>query len=81
MSNVRYPFSIADCGKPNNISDGNVSAEGGTTYGEKATYICNKGYYINGSATVACTTNGWNDTAPACIYHGRQHQGNYNMKQ
>lgn len=62
--------TIADCGQPNNTANGNFSVLNGTTYGAKATYTCNIGYNMTGSAVLACGMNGWNASAPVCSVHG-----------
>ena len=36
--------------------------------GDVATYMCNDGFYLNGSMTRLCQSNGmWSDEAPLCI--------------
>ena len=36
--------------------------------GDVATYMCNGGFYLNGSMTRLCQSNGmWSDEAPLCI--------------
>ena len=40
-----------------------------------ATYICNDGFDLHGSAEMICTINGqWNDSPPACLAKGKKHK-------
>ena len=43
-----------------------VVSSTGTTFGEAATYSCNTGYQLSGSATVTCQETGSWSTPPSC---------------
>ncbi len=54
-----------DCGAPPSISDGSRTIAG-TTLGETATYSCNIGFSISGSAIITCLASGSWEPEPAC---------------
>jgi CUB/sushi domain-containing protein len=55
-----------DCGAPTSPTNGTVSAPA-TTYGSNATYVCNAGFQLSGSATRTCQSNGtWSGSMPTC---------------
>lgn len=55
-----------DCGNLPNPTNGIVQT-GATTLGNDATYSCNSGYALTGSATRTCGTDGnWSASAPTC---------------
>ena len=58
-------FSL-DCGIPASPADGRVSGPS-STYGSEASYSCNTGYILNGTATRTCEVGGnWNGSVPTC---------------
>jgi hypothetical protein len=58
--------AIRNCGVLAGPTNGTVSAPT-TTYGSTATYSCNMGYNVAGTATRACQADGtWGGTAPTC---------------
>jgi len=59
--------AIVDCGALTAPTNGSVDATSGTTYDETATYDCDTGYAVSGSATLTCEANGnWSGSAPTC---------------
>ncbi len=56
---------VIDCGAPPTISDGSRTLAG-TTLGETATYSCNSGFSISGSAIITCLASGSWEPEPAC---------------
>ncbi len=56
---------MIDCGAPPTISDGTRTLTG-TTFGETATYSCNSGLIISGSAIITCLASGSWEPEPAC---------------
>ena len=56
-----------DCGAPDPApADGSIDYTT-TTYGSTATYSCNAGYSLVGTASVTCQNDGtWSDVAPVC---------------
>jgi CUB/sushi domain-containing protein len=59
--------ALVDCGVLTSQSNGSVSAPNGTTYNETATYSCDSGYALPGSATRTCQADGtWSGSAPTC---------------
>ena len=51
-----------------NPNNGQVMTPLGTTFTNVATYSCNPGYALSGSATQTCDANGlWTPEAPTCI--------------
>lgn len=58
--------AIKNCGTLAGPTNGTVTATT-TTYGSAATYACNTGYGVVGTATRACQADGtWSGTAPTC---------------
>jgi hypothetical protein len=55
-----------DCGGGLTVQNGTVTAPS-TTVGGVATYACNQGYMLSGSATRTCGASGWGGTAPTCV--------------
>ena len=68
---IYLPFLLlvfSDCGYPISMADGHVSAQA-TTYGSVASYSCNTGYNMNGTATRTCEAEAggtWNGSVPTC---------------
>ncbi|KAM8977204.1 complement decay-accelerating factor-like [Pelodytes ibericus] len=55
------------CGNPEGILNGKVEGSG-TVFGSTATYSCNDGYDLIGSAQRQCTADAvWSDSKPTCI--------------
>ena len=66
---------FSDCGAITDLpTNGIVETPKGTLFGEKATYLCNKGYSLIGESTSFCIANGptvvWNGTTPTCQIKG-----------
>ena len=60
-------FTVVDCGTPPALPGHTVEARE-TTFGQTATYQCNTGYRLSGSAARTCQSNGlWSGPAAACI--------------
>jgi len=55
-----------DCGALTAPSHGSVTAAS-TTLGATATYACDSGYGLSGSATRTCQSSGWSGAAPTCV--------------
>ena len=58
-------ISVHDCGTPESILNGAVLFNE-MTFGATARYVCNTGYYLNGSDSTVCTFQGWNGQVPSC---------------
>ncbi|XP_060603499.1 CUB and sushi domain-containing protein 3-like [Ruditapes philippinarum] len=59
---------IVDCGPISNPENGSVLVPS-STFASVATYTCLNGYFLTGSATRLCTSDGyWNGSAPSCTY-------------
>ena len=43
-----------------------MNTDGGTTYGEKATYSCDVGYYLTGVNPIECGEGVWDENLPSC---------------
>ena len=57
---------LVDCGGLSAPTNGKVSVPS-TTYGSQATYSCDSGYTLSGSATTSCQASGaWSSSAPTC---------------
>jgi Notch-like protein len=59
-----------NCGGLGTITNGTISTSppSSTTFGTTATYACNTGYMLSGSATRTCQANAtWSGTAPTCV--------------
>jgi hypothetical protein len=57
---------LADCPAPPSISDGAPTTTG-TTFGSTATYACNPGYNLSGTAVHTCQADRtWSGTLPTC---------------
>ena len=66
-----FTFYISlDCGASPGISNGGVS-NSGTTFGSTATYTCNTGYTLSGTASINCQANSAWETAPTCVIVGQ----------
>ena len=60
-------LTVVNCGTLRNPVNGRVSHTGGTTYGKRAYYYCNTGYYRVGSSPRTClATRRWSGSAPTC---------------
>ncbi|XP_060580368.1 sushi, von Willebrand factor type A, EGF and pentraxin domain-containing protein 1-like [Ruditapes philippinarum] len=58
---------ITNCGGLSNPANGLVSASQ-TTFGQRATYVCNPGYKIQGISTRTCQPDGsWSVREPTCL--------------
>ena len=56
----------AYCSTLSNPANGRVT-QTGITYGQRATYTCNTGYYREGSSTRTCLSTGaWSGSVPSC---------------
>jgi hypothetical protein len=57
---------LADCPAPPSIANGAPTTTG-TTFGSTATYACNPGYELSGTATDTCQADrSWSDSPPTC---------------
>ena len=57
-----------DCGILTNPTNGQVMTPSGTTFNNLATYSCDTGYGLSGSATRVCGSDGlWTPDAPTCL--------------
>ncbi|KAI8478628.1 CUB and sushi domain-containing protein 3 [Branchiostoma belcheri] len=66
-SNPIPTCTAVDCGDPGTIEHGHSVAQAGTTYGVTIEYFCDNGYFIYGSSSIRCQTNGqWDGTKPEC---------------
>ncbi|XP_048409469.2 uncharacterized protein LOC125462962 isoform X2 [Stegostoma tigrinum] len=54
-----------DCGPPEDLENGYYTVSG-HTFGEKATYYCNKGYQLLGKGQILCTDHGWSRSFLSC---------------
>ena len=62
-----FLLTARNCGTLSNPANGQVSHTGGTTYGKRATYSCNTGYYRVGTSIRTCLSTGrWSGSAPTC---------------
>ncbi|XP_053408096.1 sushi, von Willebrand factor type A, EGF and pentraxin domain-containing protein 1-like [Mercenaria mercenaria] len=59
---------VRDCGPLATPTHGVVNVPLGTTYGQTATYYCNPGYTLSGTASRQCAVDGlWTGFSPVCI--------------
>lgn len=67
--NGSVPMCVdVDCGYLQAPMFGYVDLSFGTTYRENASYSCQIGYWLNGTAIRTCTINGsWSEEAPNCV--------------
>ena len=63
-------YSKIDCGAPSGITSGSVGSSG-TTFGSTATYTCDAGYSMTGTATIQCQASSSWETAPTCTIKGK----------
>ena len=63
---------ITDCGSPTAPTNGTVQEPAeGTHYGQQATYSCDAGYTLSGSAQARCKADGSWEAAPTCVVGGK----------
>ena len=61
---------FSDCGSLADPADGTVNAPV-TTYESEATFSCNTGYTLQGSATLTCQADtSWDNAPPTCLING-----------
>ena len=66
-ANPTLTCTIKDCGILTPPANGAVSTPEGTTFGATATYSCDAGYTLNGSAATMCDASGnWTNPPPTC---------------
>ncbi|XP_064386691.1 protein lev-9-like [Halichondria panicea] len=58
--------TVVSCGVPRIVKEGSSNFTG-TTFGETATYSCNNGYHISGSAEIICQADANWDAEPECL--------------
>ena len=62
-----YFLLVVDCGGLTNPASGRVSHPNGTTFGQAATYSCDRGYNLEGDSTRRCQATGvWSGNEPTC---------------
>ena len=60
-------LTAVECGTLTNPTNGQVTYTGRTTFGQTATYSCNRGYNLVGDNTRTCQANGvWSGSIPIC---------------
>uniref|UniRef100_A0A915BRI8 Sushi domain-containing protein n=2 Tax=Parascaris univalens TaxID=6257 RepID=A0A915BRI8_PARUN len=61
------PFcSLVECGKPQNVTNGNVYCSS-TTFNSTATYVCDPKFRLVGAHRIYCNESGrWHPAAPLC---------------
>ena len=65
MHNVIFLFTV--CGVLTNPENGQVSYTNGTSFGQTATYSCDKGYNLFGGSIRTCQVTGvWSGSEPTC---------------
>ena len=63
-----YKISAVNCGEPDAADENGDVSYSSTTFESIATYTCDAGYILTGSATVTCQADRqWSDTAPDCV--------------
>eukprot|EP00058_Branchiostoma_floridae_P008085 XP_002593573.1 hypothetical protein BRAFLDRAFT_125152 [Branchiostoma floridae] len=66
-SNPIPTCTAVDCGDPGTVEHGHSVAQAGTTFGVTIEYFCDNGYFIFGSSSIRCQSNGqWDGTKPEC---------------
>ena len=64
--NASLPYcTLIDCGDPGIPNNGQVIGTN-YTYNSTVMYSCDDGYILNGSSSLICLTDQWNDTHPSC---------------
>ena len=59
-------IAAVDCGDLDDPDNGRVDLSG-TTFGSKAVYSCDRGYFLVGDSKRVCQANGeWSGDAPVC---------------
>ncbi len=61
--------AVVSCGVPRIVKEGSSNFTG-TTFGETATYSCNNGYILSGSAEIICQADANWDAEPECLLAG-----------
>jgi len=65
MHMMYFNSIVMDCGTLTNPANSQVSYNGGTTFGQTATYSCNAGYNLVGNSTHTCE-GVWSGSEPTC---------------
>ena len=60
-------YTAVDCGTPPPITNGSPRTATSTTFGGTATYSCDNGLVISGSAVISCLATGSWSTPPSCL--------------
>ncbi len=59
---------VPTCGQLSSPVNGALSLSSGVSEGSVATYTCDTGFTLTGSATRTCTSDGeWTPAAPVCL--------------
>ena len=65
------PSYISDCGVLGDPPGGTADSSGGTEYQSEATFTCNTGYTMTGTATSTCQAgSNWDNLDPLCEING-----------
>ncbi len=69
IHDIRYLYihTVIECGPLTPPTNGQVDTSSGTTFGNTATYSCNSGYTLTGTAVRSCGADGmWTLSEPVC---------------
>ena len=73
---IHFPFSVVSCpGIPQPANGQEITySSGSKSHGSVAAFICNTGFYLNGTSTLTCgdgsrssAIGAWSGTEPTCI--------------
>ena len=61
-----FSLTIANCGRPDDISNGSVDVQRGASHGSDVTYRCDAGFTLSGSRKRTCDDGRWSPERPTC---------------
>ena len=73
MSIIKTTTNFSDCISLNgSVNSDVILIDGGTHVHNRATFVCQTGYILEGYSTVTCLETGqWSFSPPACIIVGK----------
>ena len=61
-----FSLTIANCRRPDDISNGSVDVKRGASHGSDVTYSCDAGFTLSGRRKRTCNDGRWSPDRPTC---------------